>query len=233
MLMLTCDTSNSTCCAGIYDCGRELAYEISFEQRTHSEVFMPLVMRVIKQSGRAMDELEAIAVTVGPGSFTGVRIGISAVKGMAAVLGIPCIPVSSTEALADSAEHDEHNEDDIIVIPCFDARNSRVFASVRRCRDMKALSEENAYSAKDLAFIVSRLQDIGNKHIVVLGSGAETMNEALVAADVKAQYAPGAVITPRGIAAAALRHKETISAASLRAAYCAVSSAERFHQRKN
>ena len=46
MLILACDTSNTTCCAGVYDDGREIAYEVSFEMRTHSETFMPLLHRV-------------------------------------------------------------------------------------------------------------------------------------------------------------------------------------------
>lgn len=230
MLMLACDTSNSTCCAGVYDNGKELAYEISFETRTHSETFMPLVMRVLQQSGKELRDLDAMAVVVGPGSFTGVRIGISAIKGIAAVLDIPCIAVSSTEALAGSAEHEENIPEDTIMIPCFDARNSRVFASVRDGASLDTLVEENAYASKDLAFIVSKLSNIQNKKIIVLGSGAEVMREALVAADVKAQYAAGAVITPRGVAAAALRSKKTVSGAELKAAYCAVSSAERLRK---
>jgi len=77
MKILACDTSNSTCCAGVYEDGKELSYELSLEMKTHSETFMPLVERVLKNANTNCNDLDATAVTVGPGSFTGIRIGIS------------------------------------------------------------------------------------------------------------------------------------------------------------
>ena len=105
MKILVCDTSNQNCSAGVYEDGREIAYELSFETRTHSETFMPLVHRVMEQAKITHKDLDAYAVTVGPGSFTGIRIGLAAVKGMALAAGKPCISVSSTEALARSCEN--------------------------------------------------------------------------------------------------------------------------------
>ena len=120
MLILSCDTSNSTCCAGVYEDGRELSYELSLEKRTHSETFMPLVERVIKASGKEYKDLDAIAVTTGPGSFTGIRIGLSAVKGLSYALSIPCIPVSSTAALALSVENVIDTAENTVLVPSFD-----------------------------------------------------------------------------------------------------------------
>ena len=129
MKILCCDTSNRTCCAGIFDDGRELAYELSLEKTTHSETFMPLVMRVFKECGLNPVDMDALAVTTGPGSFTGIRIGLSAVKGMALATGLNVIPVSSLKALALSVENVAADPSDTIIVPCFDARNDRVFAS--------------------------------------------------------------------------------------------------------
>lgn len=230
MLILACDTSNSTCCAGLYEGGKELEYEISLETRTHSETFMPLVERVINKAGKKYSDIDAFAVTTGPGSFTGIRIGISVVKGMSLALEKPCIAVSATHALAGSVETESDLPEDTIMVPCFDARNKRVFASVIAHHNMEELVEEGAYSAADLGYLITEIPDIKNKKIYVIGNGADVMREVLMALDLKADYAPGAVILPRGVASAALQSKKLISGAELTASYCAVSSAERLRK---
>ena len=227
MLILACDTSNSTCCAGLYDGGKELEYEISLENRTHSETFVPLVERVLKKASKNYSDIDAFAVTTGPGSFTGIRIGISVVKGMCLALDKPCIAVSATAALAGSVETESDLPEDTVIVPCFDARNNRVFASVISHHNMEELVQEGAYNARDLAYLISDIPDIKSKKIYVVGNGANVMKEALQSLDIKADYASGAVILPRGIVTAALKSKKLISAASLKASYCAVSSAER------
>ena len=230
MLILACDTSNSTCCAGLYDGGKELEYEISFENRTHSETFMPLVERVLDKGGKAYSDLDALAVTTGPGSFTGIRIGVSAVKGMSLALQIPCIPVSATQALAASVETESSLPEETIIVPCFDARNSRVFGSVVAHDNLDVLVQEDAYSNVNLAAELLEIPDIKNKKIYVIGNGAEVMREVLEPMNIKAEYAPGAVILPRGIAACALKSKQLISGAEISPSYCAVSSAERLRK---
>lgn len=230
MLLLACDTSNSTCSAGLYDGGKELEYELSMENRTHSETFMPLVERVLNKADRKYSDLDVLAVTTGPGSFTGIRIGVSTVKGMAIALDIPCIAVSSTHALAGSVETESDLPEDTIIVPCFDARNNRVFASVISHHNMEELVEEGAYGAADLGYLISDIPDIKDKKVFVVGNGAEVMHDVLERLDIKADYAAGAVILPRGVAAAALKSKKLVNAAELTASYCAVSSAERLRQ---
>ena len=152
MKILVCDTSNQNASAGVYEDGKEIAYEISFETRTHSETFMPLVHRVMQRAKISHAELDAYAVTVGPGSFTGIRIGLAAVKGMALAAGKPCIAVSSTEALARSCENATATaREETIVVPAIDARNNRVFARAVEDDTLKTLIAENAYDADDLA----------------------------------------------------------------------------------
>lgn len=230
MLILACDTSNSTCCAGLYEGGKELEYELSLETRTHSETFMPLVDRVLNKAGKTYNDIDAMAVTVGPGSFTGIRIGVSAIKGIAIAIDKPCIAVSSTHALAASVETESSLPEETIIVPCFDARNSRVFGSVVAHQNMEVLVQEDAYSNVDLASEILNIPDVRNKKIYVVGNGAEVMREVLEAMNIKAEYAPGAVILPRGIAASALMSKKLISAAELAPSYCAVSSAERLRK---
>jgi len=228
MKILACDTSNSTCCAGVYEDGKELSYELSLEMKTHSETFMPLVERVLKNANTNCNDLDATAVTVGPGSFTGIRIGISSVLGIALGANLKCIPVSSTEALARSVENVAASPEDTILLPCFDARNKRVFAQVLTNDTYETLVPEGAYDGVALAEELSGREDIRGKVLLVIGSGAKVMSEFLKGDDFsKLQYAAGAVILPKGVYHAS-QNIEPVSPEEIHAKYCAVSQAERF-----
>lgn len=227
MKILCCDTSNRTCCAGIFDEGKELSYEISLEKKTHSETFMPLVMRVFKECGLNPVDMDALAVTTGPGSFTGIRIGLSAVKGMALATGLNVIPVSALKALALSVENVAADASDTIIVPCFDARNDRVFASAIDDATGDVLVEDGAYFNEDFIELLKKVPGADAKQLIVVGDGAETVRKALFFSH-RVEYAPGAVILPKGILKAS-EGIEPVNGAAVKASYCAVSRAERYH----
>ena len=241
MKILVCDTSNSTCCAGVYEDGREVAYKLSLEKKTHSETFMPLVHEVMEQAGITHAELDAYAVTVGPGSFTGVRIGLAAVKAMALAAGKGCIPVSSTEALARSVDNvTAARNEDTLIVPAFDARNNRVFAQAMEDDTAKTLVAENAYDADDLVKKILQIPEIiygARSQILVVGDGADTMKAAFerAGAHVNVYYARGAAILPKGIAAAAYAKGEAgiISGRDIEASYCAASRVKTLKEQQN
>lgn len=241
MKILVCDTSNSTCCAGVYDDGREVAYKLSLEKKTHSETFMPLVHEVMEQAGITHAELDAYAVTVGPGSFTGVRIGLAAVKAMALAAGKGCIPVSSTEALARSVDNvTAARKEDTLIVPAFDARNNRVFAQAMEDDTAKTLVAENAYDADDLVKKILQIPELiygARSQILVVGDGADTMKAAFerAGAHVNVYYARGAAILPKGIAAAAYAKGEAgiISGRDIEASYCAASRVKTLKEQQN
>ena len=241
MKILVCDTSNSTCCAGVYEDGREIAYKLSLEKKTHSETFMPLVHEVMEQAGITHAELDAYAVTVGPGSFTGVRIGLAAVKAMALAAGKGCIPVSSTEALARSVDNvTAARKEDTLIVPAFDARNNCVFAQAMEDDTAKTLVGENAYDADDLVKKILQIPEIiygARSQILVVGDGADTMKAAFerAGAHVNVYYARGAAILPKGIAAAAYAKGETgiISGRDIEASYCAASRVKTLKEQQN
>lgn len=241
MKILVCDTSNSTCCAGVYDDGREIAYKLSLEKRNHSETFMPLVHEVMREANIAHQDLDAYAVTVGPGSFTGVRIGLSAVKAMALAAGKGCIPVSSTEALARSVDNATvANSSETLIVPAFDARNNRVFAQAAEDDTAKTLVKEDAYDADDLVKQILAVPEIiyGKRtQILVVGDGADTMKAAFerAGAHVNVYYAKGAAILPRGIAEAAFAKGEEgiISGRDVEASYCAASRVKTLKEQQN
>lgn len=226
MKVLCCDTSNRTCCAGIFEDGRELSYEISLEKKTHSETFMPLMMRVFRECGLNPADMDVLAVTTGPGSFTGIRIGLSSVKGMALATGLNVIPVSSLKALALSVENVVADPSDTIIVPCFDARNDRVFASAIDDATGNYLIEDNAYFNEDFVGLLKKIPDASDKQIIVVGDGAETVRRALFFSH-RVEYAPGAVILPKGIMSAS-EGITPVNGAAVKASYCAASRAERY-----
>lgn len=241
MKILVCDTSNSTCCAGVYEDGREVAYKLSLEKKTHSETFMPLVHEVMEQAGITHAELDAYAVTVGPGSFTGVRIGLAAVKAMALAAGKGCIPVSSTEALARSVDNvTAARKEETLIVPAFDARNNRVFAQAMEDDTAKTLVAENAYDSDDLVKKILQIPELiygARSQILVVGDGADTMKAAFerAGAHVNVYYARGAAILPKGIAAAAYAKGEAgiISGRDIEASYCAASRVKTLKEQQN
>lgn len=241
MRILAVDTSNATCGTGVYEIDlnapsdsqiKELSYRLSLEKRTHSEVVLPLIKEVMDESNSAQNDIDYYACTVGPGSFTGIRIGVSTIKGMAVVTNKPAIEISSTEALARSVDAINANSDTYL-LACFDARNKRVFASVFDSQ-MNQVVEENAFAAEDL--ITKMFETIGaGKRIIVCGNGAPAIEAQMEAMENKPQalieYAEGAVILPKGIAkvaASRLAKNETTTALKLTPKYCAKSQAERF-----
>ncbi|MDE6501409.1 MAG: tRNA (adenosine(37)-N6)-threonylcarbamoyltransferase complex dimerization subunit type 1 TsaB [Ruminococcus sp.] len=102
MLILGIDTSGKTASACLYDTETEtfLAESTLYTQKTHSQVIMPMVKDIILQTGKTMSDIDRIAVANGPGSYTGLRIGVAGVKAMCFALDIKCTGVSTLEGLA-------------------------------------------------------------------------------------------------------------------------------------
>jgi tRNA threonylcarbamoyladenosine biosynthesis protein TsaB len=129
MRVLAIDTALGACAAAVFDSqpGAILASESIAMTRGHAEAIMPLIARVMDQAAVEFSELDRVAVTVGPGSFTGLRVGISAARGIALAAGKPAIGLSTLSALA--APHVAARTDNTIVA-AIDARNEQVYFQV-------------------------------------------------------------------------------------------------------
>jgi tRNA threonylcarbamoyladenosine biosynthesis protein TsaB len=129
MLILAIDTALDACAAAVLDtdAGKLIAQESQAMKRGHAEALMPLIARVIKQSGLAFAALDRIAVTTGPGSFTGLRVGLSAARGIALAANRPVVGVTTLTAYAAPvvSENGEHP-----VISAIDARHDHVYFQV-------------------------------------------------------------------------------------------------------
>jgi tRNA threonylcarbamoyladenosine biosynthesis protein TsaB len=125
MLILAIDTALDACAAAVLDtAGGVIAQESQPMKRGHAEALMPLIARVMKASGVAFAALDRIAATTGPGSFTGLRVGLSAARGIALAAGKPVVGVTTLTAFAAPvvSETSEHP-----VISAIDARHDHVY----------------------------------------------------------------------------------------------------------
>ncbi len=126
MLILAIDTALDACAAGVLDteAGKLIAQESQAMKRGHAEALMPLIARVIEATGIGFAALDRIAVTTGPGSFTGLRVGLSAARGIALaankpVVGLPTLTAYAAPIVSQNGEHP--------VISAIDARHDHVY----------------------------------------------------------------------------------------------------------
>lgn len=168
MILLSIDTVAQYCAACILDTteGRELGRKVVDLGRGHAERLIGVIDEALAEAGMEYHRLEAIAVNIGPGSFTGVRVGVSAARGFALALGIPAIGVSALEALAQESV-DEAAEGPILA--AIDAHRGEVYVQ-RFDASGKAMSEPSAISLAD-AEIAAR------SAAIVAGSAAGAMRE--------------------------------------------------------
>jgi tRNA threonylcarbamoyladenosine biosynthesis protein TsaB len=131
MLILAIDTALDACSAGILDtdAGKLIAQESQAMKRGHAEALMPLIARVMKQSGTTFAALDRIAVTTGPGSFTGLRVGLSAARGFALAADKPAVGLTTLTAYAAPAVSQNKEQP---VISAIDARHDHVYFQVVR-----------------------------------------------------------------------------------------------------
>jgi tRNA threonylcarbamoyladenosine biosynthesis protein TsaB len=129
MLVLAIDTALDACSAAVLDSERRVivASETQPMQRGHAEALMPLIARVMDVAAIEFRELDRIAVTTGPGSFTGLRVGISAARGIALAAGKPAIGLTTLAAFA--APHIAE-DDTLPVVAAIDARHNNVYLQV-------------------------------------------------------------------------------------------------------
>ena len=139
---------------------------------THSVTLMPLVKQAMEGAGMSVGDLDGIAVANGPGSFTGVRIGVATAKGIAVPADIKCIPVSTLEVIAYPLIDSE-----CIAAAVMDARCSQVYCGLYDCHSssMESLTEDSAFSLSELA---EKLKAY-DKKIILIGDGADISYEYL------------------------------------------------------
>lgn len=183
MKILSLETSAQTASAAINADGRILAEMNITAGLTHSQTLIPAVNALLATARLSLSDMDLLAVSHGPGSFTGIRIGIGAVKGMAQGLGKPCLGISTLEGIANNFRGLPG-----IVCPVMDARCKQVYTALFEGKEggMERLWPDDAISITDLG---EKLQTLG-KPVVLAGDGAELCYKEL------SQTVPGLTLAP-------------------------------------
>lgn len=128
MIVLAIDTAGAACATAIYDSNQDriLAEVTEVIGKGHAEKLMAMVDDVLAKAGKTLPDLHRIAVTIGPGSFTGIRVGLAAARGLALALGIDCVGISTLSVLA-SAYREEKAGRNGEVLAAMDAKRNEVY----------------------------------------------------------------------------------------------------------
>lgn len=168
MKILGVDTSSSVCAVGIFENEKLLRENVLDNGRTHSENLMPLIEKTLNDADLNLDDIDCIAVVVGPGSFTGIRIGVASCKAMAEFKNIKIIPIISLESLA-ANEYGRHG----IICSMIDAKNDQIFCGVFD-ENLKKVEE---YMADDINSVLEKLTKYDN--IIFVGNGSNVHKESI------------------------------------------------------
>jgi tRNA threonylcarbamoyladenosine biosynthesis protein TsaB len=178
MIVLGLETATAVCAAAIVGDDRVLAERMTEGDRVHSGRLMPMIDAVLEQSGVGRHDLDAIAVSIGPGSFTGLRIGLSTAKGLAYALDRPIMAVSTLEALAVRAQLENLAEPGDCVLSVINAGRGEVYAAL-----YESVLENGTPAIRKLqppraAIVADVLEMIPDSRIIhLMGDGAEYIQQ--------------------------------------------------------
>ncbi len=184
MTILGFDTATATCSAALWAEGSVVAHRRSEAGGRHAETLVPMLREVATEGGTTLAEVDAFAVTVGPGSFTGIRIGLAAARGLALAGKRPLIGFSTLEVLAAGVPDGEREGP---IIAALDAGRGRLYAQLFD-RSLAPLTEPEALEAQALPGFAEAAGSGGP--LVVAGTGQEVALAALTRA-IEARPASG------------------------------------------
>lgn len=216
-------SAKAASCAVLCD-GELLATAWQATGLTHSRTLLPMVEDMLKNSELTVQDMDAVAVAAGPGSFTGLRIGVAAVKGLAWAAEKPCIPVSTLEAMAWPLAHLEGK-----IVCAMDARRRQIYHAVFQAEggELKRLREDRAVSLEEAAADLAGLDG----PMTVVGDGAGLCFDFLTAQGIDCRLAPVhlRLQSAAGVALAACRRwpEGGASPQALAPVYLRLSQAER------
>ena len=164
-LILSIDTSTKVCSVALHSDGKLLAISELYTEKSHSGMLTTLCENVVRYAGFSLNDLDAFAVAKGPGSYTGLRIGVSTAKGFCFALDKPLIAVNTLEAMAYQLK--DFYDETHLLCPMIDARRMEVYCQILD-NQMNVISETEAKIINELSF--SEILD--EKKIVFFGDGA-------------------------------------------------------------
>ena len=183
MKILALETSAKAVSAAVVENGKILCSGYQDTGLTHSRTLMPIVEHILKNTGIPMAQIDAVAVAAGPGSFTGIRIGVSAAKGLAFAIEKPAVTVSTLAAMARSVAFR-----DGLIVCAMDARRNQVYNALFEAKDgvLTRLTEDRAIGLTELT------EELRNdpRPKTVVGDGGRLCADFLTAQGVECRLAP-------------------------------------------
>ena len=226
MLTLAFESSAKAASVALCDGERLISQYTQCSALTHSRTLLPMAEDMLKNAELTLKDVELIAVAHGPGSFTGIRIGVSAVKGLAWALEAPCVGVSTLEAMAWHGLAAGG-----LICPVMDARRAQVYNALFEIADGKPvrLTKDRAISLAELA---DELKTLGREAFLV-GDGAAITEKFLREAGIPCRVAPENLVwqSAWGVAMAA-KDKTPGTADDLLPVYLRLAQAERERQER-
>ncbi len=226
MKILAFDSTAKVASCAVLEDGKLLAVYNIDNGLTQSELLLPMAEDILKSLGLSFSEIDAYAVSVGPGSFTGVRIGVSLVKGLAFGRDIPCVEVSTIDALAENLSGLSG-----ILVPCMDARRKQVYNALFAYEngERKRLTEDRAIALSELA---EELKAYPDKKIYLSGDGYYVAKAALDDAGIITEDTPELLINENAGSVAKIAYKkllagETVTDSEISPMYLRLPQAER------
>ena len=225
MRTLALETSAKSVSAAVVEDGAVLASNFQCTGLTHSRTLLPMVDAMLQNAELPLSSMELFAVSAGPGSFTGLRIGVSALKGLAWAEERPCVGISTLYAMAQNLAHT-----DALLVCAMDARRSQVYNALFEARggQLTRLCGDRAIALDVLA---GELRE-NRQRKLVLGDGALLAHGFLTGQGIPCELAPAALRYQNAVGVAlaaeeAASRGETVSAQELTISYLRVSQAER------
>ena len=169
-IILNIETSTKNCSVSIADSGKMIAFkELNNGNYSHAEVLHPFIENILKEGNISKSEINAIAVSKGPGSYTGLRIGVSAAKGLSFALNIPLISIDTLTSLSFAVSINRG-----VIVPMLDARRMEVYAAIfdkqhKKIREIKAeIIDQTSFS-----------DELQKGEVYFLGDGAHKCKETI------------------------------------------------------
>ncbi len=205
MIILGFDSTAKAASVAVSDDERLLATYTIDNGLTQSELLLPMAQNILKSLKLTFSDISLLAVSVGPGSFTGVRIGAALVKGIAFGKNIPCVSLSTLDGLCENLRGLQG-----VIVPCMDARRNQVYTATYLSDgvNIEKLTEDRAIPIEQLA---DELKAYADKSIYIVGDGYLGTKKALLELGVNTENTPELLLNENAFSLCKLAYKKYLS----------------------
>ena len=165
-MILAVDTSTGTLGIAVSESGRILSRVQVDTGRRHSEVFMKYLVQALAKAKTGLEEISKIACTTGPGSFTGIRVGLTACRMFSQVLEVPLVGVSTLDVLAESCAAEYGKEKGTLICPVIAAQQEEVYSALYRTAGAGRARRISAYTCRKIGVLLKELGKKGGRVIL-------------------------------------------------------------------